>query len=95
MDLPFKHNGSQLDYDEESGTYLYSEYGSKHLDPGNDNKMCIRDSPAYGVTTTFVNIFNYDEVEAAIQDNTKALYIETLDVYKRQPSAVSIRVIWF
>ena len=22
--------------------------------------------------------FNYDEVEAAIQDNTKALYIETL-----------------
>ena len=25
--------------DEESGTYLYSEYGSKHLDPGNDNKQ--------------------------------------------------------
>lgn len=39
VDLPFKHNGSQLDYDEESGTYLYSEYGSKHLDPGNDNKQ--------------------------------------------------------
>ncbi len=39
VDLPFKHNGSQLDYDEESGTYLYSEYGSKHLDPGNGNKQ--------------------------------------------------------
>jgi hypothetical protein len=39
VDLPFKHNGSQLDYDEESGTYLYSEYGSAHLDPGNDNKQ--------------------------------------------------------
>ena len=39
VDLPFKHNGSQLDYDAESGTYLYSEYGSKHLDPGNNNKQ--------------------------------------------------------
>ena len=39
VDLPFKHNGSQLDYDAESGTYLYSEYGSKHLDPGNGNRQ--------------------------------------------------------
>ena len=34
--------------------------------------------PAYGITTTFVDIFNLEEVENAIQDNTKALYIETL-----------------
>ena len=34
--------------------------------------------PQYGITTTFVDVFNPDEVEAAIQDNTKALYIETL-----------------
>ncbi len=34
--------------------------------------------PHYGITTTFVDIFNEEEVEAAIQDNTKALYIETL-----------------
>lgn len=32
----------------------------------------------YGITTTFVDPFNYDEVEAAIQENTKALHIETL-----------------
>ena len=32
----------------------------------------------YGITTTFVDPFNYDEVEAAIQDNTKAIHIETL-----------------
>ena len=32
----------------------------------------------YGVTTTFVNPFDYGEVEAAIKENTKALYIETL-----------------
>lgn len=34
--------------------------------------------PQYGVKTTFVDIFDYDAVEAAIQDNTKALFIETL-----------------
>ena len=34
--------------------------------------------PAYGVETTFVNIFDLDEVEAAIKENTKAVYIETL-----------------
>jgi O-acetylhomoserine (thiol)-lyase len=34
--------------------------------------------PQYGVQTTFVNIFDYDEVEAAIQENTKAVFIETL-----------------
>lgn len=39
VDLPFGHNGSQLDYDEASGTYLYSEYGMKHTDPANDNKQ--------------------------------------------------------
>ena len=34
--------------------------------------------PAYGITTTFVDVFNLEEVENAIQDNTKAVYIETL-----------------
>ena len=34
--------------------------------------------PQYGISTTFVNIFDYNEVENAIQDNTKAVYIETL-----------------
>ncbi|MBO5238807.1 MAG: O-acetylhomoserine aminocarboxypropyltransferase/cysteine synthase [Lachnospiraceae bacterium] len=34
--------------------------------------------PQYGINTTFVDPFNYDELEAAIQDNTKAVFIETL-----------------
>lgn len=34
--------------------------------------------PEYGISTTFVDPFNYEEVEAAIQDNTKVLFIETL-----------------
>lgn len=39
VDLPFDHNGSQLDYDAASNTYLYSEYGMKHVDPLDDNKQ--------------------------------------------------------
>lgn len=34
--------------------------------------------PRYGITTSFVDIENLDEVEAAIQDNTKLVLIETL-----------------
>lgn len=34
--------------------------------------------PEYGITAAFVNPFDYEEVEAAIQENTKALFIETL-----------------
>ena len=34
--------------------------------------------PNYGIDTTFVDIHNLDEVESAIQDNTKAVFIETL-----------------
>ncbi len=34
--------------------------------------------PQYGISTTFVNVHNLDEVEAAIRDNTKAVYLETL-----------------
>lgn len=34
--------------------------------------------PQYGIQTTFVDIFNYDAVEAAVQENTKAIFIETL-----------------
>ena len=34
--------------------------------------------PQYGVTTTFVDAHNLEEVEAAIQDNTRAIYLETL-----------------
>ena len=34
--------------------------------------------PEYGVTATFVDPFNYEEVENAIQENTKAIHMETL-----------------
>jgi O-acetylhomoserine (thiol)-lyase len=34
--------------------------------------------PQYGIDTTFVDPFNYDEIEGAIKENTKAVFIETL-----------------
>ena len=34
--------------------------------------------PQYGIETTFVDIFDYDAVAAAIQGNTKAFFTETL-----------------
>ncbi|HIU74967.1 MAG TPA: O-acetylhomoserine aminocarboxypropyltransferase/cysteine synthase [Candidatus Pelethocola excrementipullorum] len=34
--------------------------------------------PEYGITTTFVDIFDDKAVEGAIQENTKAVFIETL-----------------
>ena len=34
--------------------------------------------PQYGIETTFVNVHDLDSVKAAIKDNTKAIYLETL-----------------
>lgn len=34
--------------------------------------------PQYGITTSFVDAHNLAEVEAAIQDNTRAIFLETL-----------------
>ncbi|MCR4634969.1 MAG: O-acetylhomoserine aminocarboxypropyltransferase/cysteine synthase [Butyrivibrio sp.] len=34
--------------------------------------------PGYGISTTFVDVHNLDEVERAINDKTKAVFIETL-----------------
>lgn len=50
---------------------------AKNIYGGSFNLMA-HTLPQYGIHTTFVDIFDYDAVEAAIQENTKALYIETL-----------------
>ena len=34
--------------------------------------------PHYGITTTFVDAHNLSEIEAAIRENTRAIYLETL-----------------
>ena len=33
---------------------------------------------SYGINTTFVDPFNYEEIEGAIKENTKLVFIETL-----------------
>ncbi len=45
---------------------------------GGSYNLLAHTLPEYGITTTFVNPFDYEAVEAAIQENTKAVYIETL-----------------
>lgn len=45
---------------------------------GGSYNLLAHTLPAYGITTTFVDPFDYAEVEQAIQENTKAIYIETL-----------------
>lgn len=45
---------------------------------GGSYNLLAHTLPQYGIKTTFVNIFDYNAVEEAILDNTKAIYIETL-----------------
>ena len=45
---------------------------------GGTFNLLLHTLPQYGITTTFVDIFNDGELEVAIQDNTKAVFIETL-----------------
>ncbi|MDD7615732.1 MAG: aminotransferase class V-fold PLP-dependent enzyme, partial [Clostridiaceae bacterium] len=47
------------------------------IDGGTFN-LLAHTQPHYGISTTFVDIHNLDEVEAAVQPNTKAVFIETL-----------------
>ena len=45
---------------------------------GGSYNLLAHTLPLYGVTASFVDIHNLAEVEAAIDDKTKAIYIETL-----------------
>ncbi|MBQ8163022.1 MAG: O-acetylhomoserine aminocarboxypropyltransferase/cysteine synthase [Clostridia bacterium] len=45
---------------------------------GGSYNLLAHTLPNFGITATFVNIHDLKEVEAAIQDNTRAIYIETL-----------------
>lgn len=45
---------------------------------GGSYNLLAHTLPEYGITATFVDPFDFDEVKQAIQDNTRAIYIETL-----------------
>ena len=50
---------------------------SKNIYGGTYN-LLAHTLPEYGITATFVAPSDYEEIEAAIQQNTKAVFIETL-----------------
>ena len=41
IDLPFKHNGSELEYNEADKKYYYSEYGGPHNDAKTGEQLCF------------------------------------------------------
>lgn len=45
---------------------------------GGSYNLLAHTLPGFGITASFVNIHDLDEVEAAIEGNTRAIYIETL-----------------
>ena len=45
---------------------------------GGSYNLLAHTLPQYGISTTFVNAHDLKEVEAAIKDNTRAIYLETL-----------------
>ena len=45
---------------------------------GGSYNLLAHTLPQYGINTTFVDAHNLSEVEGAIQDNTRAIYLETL-----------------
>lgn len=45
---------------------------------GGSYNLLAHTLPGFGITATFVNIHDLSQVEAAIRDNTRAIYIETL-----------------
>lgn len=45
---------------------------------GGSYNLLAHTLPAFGITASFVNIHDLEEVEAAIQENTRGIYIETL-----------------
>ncbi len=42
VELPFEHNGSYLEYDEEDGEYKYFEYGDPHLDGATKEQLSFK-----------------------------------------------------
>ncbi len=45
---------------------------------GGSYNLLAHTLPQYGVETTFVNVHDLDEVKAAIKENTRAIFLETL-----------------
>ncbi|MGN0156614.1 MAG: DUF3048 domain-containing protein [Lachnospiraceae bacterium] len=56
VDLPFAHNGSYLEYDEETQMYNYFEYGDPHLDGATNEQLCFKN-----LLIQYCTFHQYDE----------------------------------
>lgn len=56
IELPFDHNGSYLEYDEETKLYKYSEYGKAHLDGATKEQLAFKN-----VLIQYCTFHQYDE----------------------------------
>lgn len=63
IELPFPHNKSTLEYNEETGTYDYYEYGKAHTDPQHDNAQL-----------TFKNLLIQDCTFSQLDENGYLIY---------------------
>ncbi len=63
IDLPYDHNGSYLNYNEEIGLYEYGEYGEPHIDALND-----------GNVTSFKNVIIQECTYAQLDDHGYMVY---------------------
>ena len=63
IELPFPHNGSNLKYNESTGTYDYYEYGQAHTDPQHGNAQL-----------TFKNLLIQDTTVSQLDDNGYLIY---------------------
>ena len=63
IELPFPHNSSRLEYNSETGTYDYYEYGKAHKDPQHDNAQL-----------TFKNLLIQDTTFAQLDENGYLIY---------------------
>ncbi len=59
IDLPFKHNGSKLIYNEETQMYDYYEYGKQHLDAETDKPLSFKNVIIQDCTFSQLDVNGY------------------------------------
>jgi len=73
IELPFKHNGSTLKYNEETGTYDYYEYGSAHKDAASGEQLTFENVILQN--TTFADLGEGYLIYNAIDSGRSGYYI--------------------
>lgn len=60
VDLPYKHNKPYLTYNAQTGLYYYTEYGTAHIDPANNNaQLAFKNLLIQNVTYTPLDANGY------------------------------------